>query len=285
VINGNGQNLFNACSITDLAALLEECGVTLDTSKAYSLNYAFHNSSSLNHLPTISTVGCMYDLNATFSGKALETIDKIIVGEGTKFKMNAFGVSTELKNLIMEGALKSDISFAVCPLSKESIESIFNCLYDYGAFASLAANWTTTTAISWTCSEADAKQIKIKYTGSTINLGTAYVQLNIAGTLTKFKFNDSKETPVISLPKGTTKISSVYNGSQTISITSSNISTYLTISETTPGASNVNVVVFNCNAVNKAYETATDQNDGMTSSAWASKVSDAKNKGWIVACY
>lgn len=126
----NGYFLFYNCNVRgDLVEILNELGVSLDTSKMRNAFYLFSNSHfsrvgeinfrNMNH-PSFTT-------NA-FSTPTLITIDKLIVAESATFHSSTFTSATGLKNITIEGPIADSINFKDSPLTKASITSVINAL-------------------------------------------------------------------------------------------------------------------------------------------------------------
>lgn len=130
---GDASSLFRYCDITDLEGRLNECGVTLDTSEATSLNCAF-GESKITALPTINLSKCISaarDSHGVFGGcKDLISIRKVIVNEAVALS-NTFTTCNSLQNIDFEGFIGQDINLKwSTKLTDESIESIINHLSD-----------------------------------------------------------------------------------------------------------------------------------------------------------
>lgn len=115
----------------DLAQIFEECGVVLDTSQCTYLNNLFY-FSSVSRVPAISAVGCTSTIIGVFAQcLKLVTVDKFILKEdGSNKFSNIFLNDVSLRNIIIEGTMGDSVSFESCPLSKDSILSVFNSLSD-----------------------------------------------------------------------------------------------------------------------------------------------------------
>ncbi len=114
----------------DLAGRLAECGVRLDTSEATQLHQTFYYSC-ITHLPALDLSNVTSGINEAFYYcNRLHTIDKIILSnDGTQTFSNAFGSCIKLENIIFEGVIGSNISFAQSTLlTRASIENIISVL-------------------------------------------------------------------------------------------------------------------------------------------------------------
>lgn len=125
----NNYMLFRNSGIEgDLVEILNEIGVTLDTSNATTLIYAF-SYTDFTRIGEINTEKCP-SLQQVFEGSyKLETIDKLILRTSTtQTYNNCFRDCTALKNITFEGLIKHNIDFKSCPLTKKSIENIISVL-------------------------------------------------------------------------------------------------------------------------------------------------------------
>ena len=171
----NAYMMFRATQLNlDLVEHLEAMGVTLDFSQATNTQYLFNNSqftrigivdvrSSTNSRP----------LDNTFAQCTnLVTIDKIYLKTGTQGECaNTFSGCTALKNLSLEGEIKSngfDIRYSTL-LSKASITSIINALS------------TTTSGLTVTLSKTAVNNAFETNTGSADG-STSQEWLNLIAT-------------------------------------------------------------------------------------------------------
>lgn len=115
----------------DLAEMLDECGVVLDTSKATNFNNMCYYSS-LKRVPLIDMRGCSGTIIGIFAlARKLETIDKLILKEdGSQVFQNIFQTANELKHMIVEGTIGTNGFYLgqSYHLSKDSITSVINAL-------------------------------------------------------------------------------------------------------------------------------------------------------------
>lgn len=109
----------------DLAARLEECGVTLDLSNATSVNQMFQ-SANISRFPTMDFTN-VKGILGVFRYCPVTTIDKMIVNANNTFSY-AFKETTNLENVVFEGEIGNNIQFQESPLSHDSIMSIINHL-------------------------------------------------------------------------------------------------------------------------------------------------------------
>lgn len=143
-------NLFgskNATFATSLKKVLEECGVTLDTSNCTN----FQNMcaySSITEMPVLSTVSASA-LQTTFDNATmLETIEGLILkADGSQTFTNTFRGCSGLKDIVIvdinediKSVIGNDFDISACPLSKESIKSVVNALYSKSSGKTLSLN-------------------------------------------------------------------------------------------------------------------------------------------------
>ena len=72
-------------------------------------------------------------IGAIFNGAtSLKTVRKLIVNENiTSGGNNAFSSCESLENIVIEGTIAQSLTFAVSPLSVDSMKSIISCLKDF----------------------------------------------------------------------------------------------------------------------------------------------------------
>lgn len=120
----------------DLVERLKECGVSLDFSNVTGDNYAFYNAN-VTHIGVVDLRNCTSMQNTFLVGDTvtspLKTIDKVILKDDGKQKFyTPFSNCASLENIIFEGVIGNDISFASCSkLTHDSLMSIINALKDY----------------------------------------------------------------------------------------------------------------------------------------------------------
>ncbi|MBQ7340895.1 MAG: hypothetical protein IJW41_01840 [Oscillospiraceae bacterium] len=154
-----GIRMFYKTRITDIQKILEDRGLTLDTSKV-ALMQTFQRSQILR-VGTIDMRKCAYSgyADSAFADSTIETIDKLSVIASVQFSNNTFKSCANLKNLTIEGVIgKSgfDVRWSV-NLSKASIISIIGALSatTSGLTVTLSATAVTnafgsTSADQWT---------------------------------------------------------------------------------------------------------------------------------------
>lgn len=109
----------------DLAARLEECGVTLDLSKVTSVTQMFH-SANISRFPTMDFTN-LKGILGVFNSCPVTTIEKMIVNANNTYA-STFKETSNLENVVFEGEIGSSIQFKESPLSHDSIMSIINHL-------------------------------------------------------------------------------------------------------------------------------------------------------------
>ena len=141
----SGTNTFYQSGVTNIAEVLEERGLILDTSLCGYMSSMFQNAKTVR----IPELNCSraheYNSNGlymTFYGATkLETIDKLVVTEKLKY-YNSFTNCSSLKNIVFEGVIAYNIGFGQSPLSKDSITSIVNHLSETTTGQALTLNKT-----------------------------------------------------------------------------------------------------------------------------------------------
>lgn len=133
---GFADGCFAMCNITDMVAILEECGVTLDTSGVTGRADSFFNYCYyLKTVPYLdfSNVTASQGLNYLFTyDYDLETVEGLrLRDDGTLTLSNAFYQCESLKNIVIEGVIGQSFGMSTCTkLSKDSIISIMTHLSD-----------------------------------------------------------------------------------------------------------------------------------------------------------
>ena len=126
----DGQYIFQQCGVTDMKAILQRQGVTLDFSATPMLYYCFSNAA-ITYLPELDCSKCNNFQNMFINCTSLVSIDKLIISEkatGTNFA-RMFDSCSALENVIFEGVIAADISLGDSPLlSHDSIMSLLNCM-------------------------------------------------------------------------------------------------------------------------------------------------------------
>lgn len=112
----------NSTPYLDLAQRLEDCGVTLDTSKAtvVALMFAY---AYVTHIPKVSVIGTT-SLDRVFRGTKAVTIDELeLKDDGTNTFNNIFQNCTALENIVITGTIGQN-GFSVSDCTKLTKDSI-----------------------------------------------------------------------------------------------------------------------------------------------------------------
>ena len=124
----------------DLSARLEECGVTLDTSKNQSFLY-FMNQCNVKRIPTIDLSSATSTYMVIYY-TPIQIIDKLIVSETTPFNPESFQYNSKLTTITeIEGTITKSIAFQHSPLDVPTMNRIIACLKDY---SSIGGTYTLT---------------------------------------------------------------------------------------------------------------------------------------------
>ncbi len=136
VFTSSASGVFRQSGIKNLKECLEQCGVTLDTSRATILSYAFAYGL-LEYLPKISVVSAgnnlEYMCGETDTSNQLIWIDEVEVAETNTFN-GSFNYCKKLEHAIFTGTIATNglnLQWSTL-LDKESLLSIINCLKDFG---------------------------------------------------------------------------------------------------------------------------------------------------------
>lgn len=154
--SASAVQLFWSCMITDLAKIIEETGIILDTSAADLVNTMFGGSVYLTRLPEISIISATNADAICVSCYSLVEFKKLICNENTTFN-NAFTDCRSLTTIEFGGCIGRDINFQWSPLSVYSMKSIITHLKDYSSDSNNAFKYTLTfNADCWSALEADS---------------------------------------------------------------------------------------------------------------------------------
>lgn len=130
IVRGYAEHMLSGTYIQDLKGCLEECGVTLDTSKATNVQ-SFGYDSQLTRVPTLDFSSAT-NLNYTlFSCDSLVSVDKIILkSDGSQTSLtNLLSACPKLVEVRFEGAIGANVNVSKSTiLSHDSIVSIVNAL-------------------------------------------------------------------------------------------------------------------------------------------------------------
>lgn len=137
--------MFENCAITDLKSILENIGVTLNTSSATNNVMMFYNSK-ITHIPVIDMSGLSEDSTGSLFEHCtdLVEIEKIVLpSEDVSYTTTWFGTkssgsaASNLEEIRFEGIIKTTFDISMCPkLSHDSLVNIIGCLKDLVAAGS-----------------------------------------------------------------------------------------------------------------------------------------------------
>ena len=127
IVEGNAQNMFWGSVIVDMVTALKNNNVTIDTSGATDLSYAFSCNSL--YLPEVSAVSATNIGNLFGYNRNLISIKKLILkNDGSQTFSNVFYNCTALVKIDIDGVIGNDIDFKSCPLDNASFESVVSAL-------------------------------------------------------------------------------------------------------------------------------------------------------------
>lgn len=144
----------------DVKALLEDCGVVLDTSNATYMNYAFNNAWDIKALPEISFEKCTYAdarIQGVFMGcYSLRRIDKVIYPTDIyRRTTNTFQSCKTLSYLRIGGVIGNNFNVSWSPLDVESVKDVILHLKNYAGTDSEYAYTLALSSASKTLLEAE----------------------------------------------------------------------------------------------------------------------------------
>lgn len=134
-VGGSGDGMYymfnNNRSEFDLAEVLKNCGVKLDTSKCNQFFYAFYQCN-ITHIPEIDTRTASTLARAFGDNSTLHTIDKIILkDDGSQNLANMADKCNALENITFEGTIGTSLNLQWSPLSVASMKNIIAHLKNY----------------------------------------------------------------------------------------------------------------------------------------------------------
>lgn len=268
----------------DLVSILDELGVTLDTSECKSFQYTFGYSefTRIGVIDMRNATNLNTAMLSTFQGAKVETIDKLIFrDDGTQtFSNNAFQNCANLINLTIEGTIgQNGFNVQWSPLlSRESIDSILDHLKDF-------TEWTLNNSVSYieqdsTTGEFPHDKVKIilnENIENPQNYFLVYQEGNRGGSQLSPElttgFNENGELIIDGFfmtyeNDGRTEFIRVEDGNGNTLVKGTDYNIYTGILPSTS-----KTVTFNATAVDNAY-TNSDE--------WQIKVSQANKNGWTV---
>lgn len=266
----------------DLVSILDELGITLDTSECKNFQYTFGYSE-------FTRIGVIDMRNATnsntamlsaFQGAKVETIDKLIFrDDGTQvFSNGAFQNCAKLTNLTIEGTIGQDgFNMQWSPLlSRASIDSILDCLKDFTI-------WTLNNSVSHieqdpTTGDFPYDKVKFVLNENIENPQNYFLVYDESASMQQSpelttSFNENGELIISNFfmtndNDGRTEFKRVEDGNGNTLVKGTDYNIYAGILPSTS-----KTVTFNATAVDNAY---------INSGEWQTKVFEANNKGWTV---
>lgn len=129
IIVTKGNGVFRDCGYIDIVQRLKENNVSLDTSNATDLNYAFYGGQ-MTSVPTISVAKTNSATHLFLGCSYLHTIEKFIVHSNFTTG-NVFHRALALQNITIEGEIGTTFDIKWSPLTAESAKSIITHLVNY----------------------------------------------------------------------------------------------------------------------------------------------------------
>ena len=123
--------MFRSCALKlDLVELLDDLGITLDTSNCTSIGNMYYQSN-FTRIGEVSATANKSLANVFAATPNLVTIDKFILkSDGTNTFSSVFNNSNALENITIEGVIGNDFDIHWSPLTHDSLMSIINHLQD-----------------------------------------------------------------------------------------------------------------------------------------------------------
>lgn len=148
-------------AITNLKSRLEELGVKFNTANCTNFTLMFYTNKIVTHLPELDCSKASKLEGTFYNATALVSIDKLKLREDgvTDFyysttSSRTFGNCVALRRCIFEGVIGNSIYLAQCPLDKDSLISVINCLSTTVTNKpTCALKKTAVNAIDWSTTE------------------------------------------------------------------------------------------------------------------------------------
>jgi len=154
----NASKMFDTSNITDVQACLDKVGTKLDFSDCSNFDMMLSGGSSVTRFGTIDTRSSS-NISGIFNGGTnLQTVDLFILkddGSQTQGSNRPFASCNKLANIVVQGKFGFSFSMEWCPLSKESIYSIINALFETASGKTLTLPLSTIKARFETSSGAN----------------------------------------------------------------------------------------------------------------------------------
>lgn len=145
ILVGDSRYVFRSSNFTDLIAILDGQGITLNTTNSADLTGLFY-SADVTRVPALDLTNVTASASYLFvSCRSLQYVEKLIVDEDTSFSSNSsFSNCNALSHIIFEGTIATNgLNLQWSPLSHESIMSIINNLADKSSDTS-GTKWIVT---------------------------------------------------------------------------------------------------------------------------------------------
>lgn len=113
----------------DFVEWFKELGVSLDTSRCASFQYAFFRGKRYGVIDTTATT--ILNVQVFWGNKSLTTIDELIVKETTQYSSLTFENTPALANIKISGTIGRSFTMSSSPLNVKSAKSVINALKNY----------------------------------------------------------------------------------------------------------------------------------------------------------
>lgn len=151
----NGSQMFRATDIQDLVDCLEKAGVSLDFSKASSLQYTFYYTD-LKRIGTVDCSSAIYTNGLFANSPYLATIEEVKFSDKTGISADMFGSLGNLVTVTFNGVVSKSVNFNWSPLSVASMKSIISCLANLTGTAGEGVYSIKFNDACWEALEADS---------------------------------------------------------------------------------------------------------------------------------
>ncbi len=126
----SAYTMFNGSGICNLAKILKDCNVKLDTSDCVNL-FCMFNQSKVTHCPTLSLIKATSLSQLFYSCTYLVFIESLIISRSTVLTGNMFSGCAALSDITIEGEIGSTFNINGSPLTAKSAISVLTHLVNY----------------------------------------------------------------------------------------------------------------------------------------------------------
>lgn len=139
----DAQSMFYNCGITDLKAIMDECGVAFDFSQSTGARGVFAEARSITAIPALDLSTCKTIYCLFINCHGLKSVEKLVLSSLCTDFSGAFDGCKALEDITIEGTIARNLDIGDCTaLTHDSIMSFINCLADTSTTRTLTLGTT-----------------------------------------------------------------------------------------------------------------------------------------------